>query len=65
MQQSIHKRKPELPLAEVERQVLELKTFCDSHKKAVWIDTGKEIKTSSNDALEVIITMMSKRFELK
>ena len=61
----IHQRKPELPLAEVERQVLELKTFCDSHKKAVWIDTGKEIKTSSNDALEVINTMMSKRFELK
>jgi thymidylate kinase len=61
----IHQRKPELPLAEVERQVLELKTFCDSHKKAVWIDTGKDIKTSSNDALEVINTMMSKRFELK
>ncbi|MDC1168143.1 hypothetical protein OAT36_04450, partial [Flavobacteriaceae bacterium] len=59
----IHQRKPELPLAEVERQVLELKTFCDSHKKAVWIDTGKDIETSSNDALEVIITMMSKRFE--
>jgi thymidylate kinase len=61
----IHQRKPELSLAEVERQVLELKKFCDSHKKAVWIDTGKEIKISSNDALEVIITMMSKRFELK
>jgi thymidylate kinase len=60
---AIHKRKPELTLKEVERQVLELRTFCESHKKAVWIDTGKDIETSSNDALEVIITMMSKRFE--
>ena len=60
---SIHKRKPELTLKEVERQVLELREFCDAHKRAVWIDTGKDIETSSNDALEVIITMMSKRFE--
>lgn len=62
---TIHKRKPELTPKEVERQVLELRAFCDSHKKAVWIDTGKNIETSSNDALEIIIEMMSKRFEKK
>lgn len=60
---SIHKRKPELTLKEVERQVLELKAFCNSHKKAVWIDTGKDIESSSNATLEFITTMMSERFE--
>jgi thymidylate kinase len=59
----IHQRKPELPLEEVERQVRELKSFCDSHKRAVWIDTGKSIDESSQDALKAILGMMSKRFE--
>ena len=60
---SIHKRKPELTLKEVERQVIELKSFCNSHKRAVWIDTGKDINISASDALDSIITMMSKRFK--
>lgn len=60
--QTIYKRKPELSLDEVERQVLGLKKFCDSNRRAVWIDTGKDIDISSYDALDVIITMMSKRF---
>ena len=60
---SIHKRKPELTLQEVERQVIELKSFCNSHKRAVWIDTGKDINISANDALDTIIRMMSKRFK--
>ena len=60
---SIHKRKPELAMQEVERQVIELKSFCNSHKRAVWIDTGKDINISANDALDTIITMMSKRFK--
>lgn len=61
--ETIHNRKPELPLKEVERQVTALKKFCSSHKRAVWIDTGKNIDESSNDALEAIIEMMAKRFE--
>jgi hypothetical protein len=61
--ETIHKRKPELPLAEVERQVAELRRFCNSHKRAVWIDTGKSIEQSSNDALEAILKVMAKRFE--
>ena len=60
---SIHKRKPELTLQEVERQVIELKSFCNSHKRAVWIYTGKDINISANDALDTIIRMMSKRFK--
>jgi len=63
--ESIHKRKPELTLIEVERQVLELKKFCDSHNRAVWIDTGKDINSSCYDALDIIINMMSKRFNQK
>ena len=47
----------------MERQVTALKQFCNSHKRAVWIDTGKSIEESSNKALEAIIKMMAKRFE--
>ena len=60
---SIHKRKPELPLVEVTRQVKALKKFCNSHKRAVWVDTGKSIEDSSNDALGAILKVMAKRFE--
>ncbi len=61
--QTIHNRKPELTLKEVERQVAELKRFCNSHKRVVWIDTGNSIEKSSTDALEAIIKVMAKRFE--
>ena len=33
-----------------------------NHKKAIWIDTGKDIQASSKEALDAIIKMMSKRF---
>lgn len=59
----IHNRKPELPLKEVERQVAELKRFCNSHKRAVWIDTTNSIETSSDDAMAAIIKVMAKRFD--
>jgi thymidylate kinase len=60
---AINERKPELTLQEVERQVAALKQFSKSHKRAIWIDTGKDIETSTNDAIEAIINMMAKRFE--
>lgn len=60
---AIHKRKPELSLDEVERQVTVLKEFSNSHNRAIWIDTGNDIETSANDAMEAIINMMAKRFE--
>ncbi|SHJ76338.1 Thymidylate kinase [Arenibacter nanhaiticus] len=59
----IHKRKPELPLKEVERQVAELKAFCASHNRAVWIETGQSIENSSNSAIRVIINNMAVRFK--
>jgi len=59
----IHKRKPELDLAEVERQVSLLRRFCKTNKRAVWINTGQTIEESSQDALKAIIQVMAKRFE--
>lgn len=61
--EKIYNRKPELPLHEVERQIIELKKFCNSHSKAIWIDTGKNIEESSTDALKAILKVMEKRFE--
>lgn len=60
---AIHQRKPELSLAEVGRQGNELKKFCASSKRAVWIDTAKSVEESSHDALRAILGMMSKRFD--
>jgi hypothetical protein len=62
--QVIHKRKPELTLDEVERQVAALKKMSESHNRAVWIDTGENIETSSKNAIKVIINMMANRFEV-
>lgn len=59
----IHNRKPELTLKEVDRQVKGLQSFCDRHKRAVWIDTGKSINHSSSEAIIQIIKMMATRFE--
>ena len=61
--QIIHQRKPELPLMEVERQVVALKEFCDKNKRAIWVDTGKSIQESSNDTLSAIIDFMHNRFK--
>jgi thymidylate kinase len=60
---TIHQRKPELPLEEVKRQVIELERFCRAHKRAVWIDTGVSIEKSSKEALVAIVEMMSRRFK--
>ena len=61
--QTIYQRKPELSLFEIERQVAELKKFCKSHKRAVWIDTGKSVENSSQDTINSIIDRMGQRFE--
>ena len=61
----IHKRKPELPLEEVKRQVTELKKFCEKNKRAVWVDTGCSIEESINKALEAITSRMAARYEKK
>lgn len=60
---TIHNRKPELPLPEIDRQITALKKFCSRHNRAIWIDTGLSIEESSKDALKEIMKMMAKRFE--
>lgn len=62
--QKIHDRKPELPLAEVERQVEKLQHFCKQHKKAVWVDTGNSIDQSVNDVMATITKVMERRFKM-
>lgn len=61
--QKIHQRKPELPLAEIERQVSALKLFSSKNKRAFWIDTGSSIDDSSKQVLQFIIEQMSNRFK--
>lgn len=60
--EKIYSRKPETSLQEVTRQTNTLKKFCQTHKNAVWIDTCTDIETSTNQAMEAICKMMSKRF---
>lgn len=60
--ETIHNRKPELPLEEVKRQVEDLRKFCEGHKRAVWVDTGQYIEESTNEVMHTIINYMSHRF---
>ena len=55
----IFKRKPELPIEEVEKQVLKLKEFCNVTKNAFWIDTGKTIKETSSEIICIIMKNIS------
>lgn len=59
----IHARKSELSLEEVQRQVAELRAFCDWKENAMWIDTGKEVSDSVNEALDHITKTMSERYQ--
>jgi len=59
----VQKRKGELPLEEVQRQTAELRRFCASNTRAVWIDTGCSIEKSVDQALEAITTRMAARYE--
>lgn len=60
--EKIYARKPETSLKEVERQTNVLKHFCETHQNAVWIDTTTTIEQSCEEAMNAIVTMMSKRF---
>ncbi len=61
--QTIHIRKPELPIDEVKRQVETLKLFADRNRKSVWVDTGCSVEESVNRTMQALLNMMSKRFE--
>lgn len=59
----IYERKPETSLAEVKRQVDDLKAFCERHRRAVWIDTTQTVELSVKDTMTAIHGCMAKRFE--
>ncbi|HLP05881.1 MAG TPA: hypothetical protein VK152_10670 [Paludibacter sp.] len=52
--ETIHARKPEIPLEEVRRQINELWDFSKKNKHAVWIDTACNVEESVNETLRVI-----------
>lgn len=60
--EKIYARKPETSLEEVTRQTKVLKKFCDSNKKAVWVDTTTTPQESIDTAMKAIQEMMRKRF---
>lgn len=61
--EKIYARKPETSLEEVQRQVAELKCFCDGNKRAVWIDTTTSIESSRDAALMAITEKMAARYK--
>ena len=58
----IHKRKPELPLEEIEYQVNILKTFCNNEQKAIWVDTGTSLDKSIETTFNIIKNKMADRY---
>ncbi|MDD3040469.1 hypothetical protein [Bacteroides sp.] len=61
----IYARKPETSLEEVIRQTKVLQDFARKHKKAVWVDTTTSTEKSIKAAMDAIVEMMSKRFQIK
>ncbi len=59
----IYSRKPETSLGEVERQVKELREFCDGNDRAIWVDTTRSIESSVNDVLMAILGGMRRRYD--
>lgn len=60
--EKIYARKPETSLEEVTRQTKVLKEFCNSNKKAVWINTTTTPQESIDAAMIAIQKMMEKRY---
>jgi thymidylate kinase len=58
----IHRRKPELPLVEVSRQVAAFKQLCSRLPNAAWIDTTRPIEESTDAALRAVIHVMTARY---
>jgi thymidylate kinase len=59
----IYERKPELPLYEIEEQVLRLQTFCESEINASWVDTGGALDVTVDSAMEIIVNRMAGRYK--
>ena len=50
----VYERKPETSLEEVERQIAALKSFCNSHSNAVWVDTTTSVAESVASVIEAM-----------
>lgn len=61
--QKIYNRKPETSLEEVTRQTYKLKAFCKNRRNTFWIDTTQSPQESIQQAMNSIISVMSRRFE--
>jgi len=59
----IYNRKPETSLNEVSRQIYKLKSFTNTHKNAVWLDTGQSIETTINQAMFEIEKLINHNFK--
>lgn len=58
---TIFARKQETSLEEVSTQTIKLKTFCQTHKHTVWVDTTASIENSIETSMVAICKMMSNR----
>lgn len=59
--QILFDRKPETSIEEVTRHVNELKSLCDKHCNGVWVDTGQELSSSTQEVIEAISQAIKKR----
>lgn len=59
---TIHQRKPELPLKEVQHQVKALKNLCNQLPNGHWIDTGTSPEEARDQTLIAIVEAMANRY---
>jgi hypothetical protein len=59
----IYRRKPELPVSELRRQVEALREFCKTHRNAIWIDAGASPEECLDHALTAIRDRLASRYE--
>lgn len=59
----IYERKPETSLKEVEHQTRVLRSFCETRKHTVWIDTTLKPEESIQMAKDAIVEMLTPRFK--
>ena len=60
----IYERKKEIPLKAVQAQVKKLKAFSKEEKNAYWIDTDKDIDSTTSEVIELIKKNMNKRLKI-
>ncbi len=59
--EAVRRRKPELPIPEIRRQMNEMEKLANSLHNAVWVNTSVSIEDSCNDFIRQIIKVLEKR----